>query len=67
MTLPFVVAAVFVGPFMRWMKGFRRHLPLIEKAMGVLLVIFALLIATNTINYIAQWMLEIGPDFGILR
>ena len=67
MTLPFVLAALFIGPFMRWMRGFRRHLPTVEKAMGVLLIVFAVLIGTNTINWIAFWMLEIGPDLGILR
>ncbi|MBM9594877.1 cytochrome c biogenesis CcdA family protein [Roseitranquillus sediminis] len=66
MTLPFVLAALFVGPFMRWMKGFRRHLPKVEKAMGVLLVVFALLIGTNTINWIANWMLEAAPGLWLL-
>lgn len=63
MTLPFIVAAMFIGPFMRWMARFRRHLPKIEKAMGVLLIVFGVLIATNSINYIAQWMLETFPVF----
>ena len=67
MTAPFVLAALFIGPFMRWMSGFRRHLGLIEKIMGGMLIVFGLLIATNSMNYIAQWMLEIGPDIGVLR
>jgi cytochrome c-type biogenesis protein len=67
MTLPFVLAALFIGPFMRWMQKFRRHLGVIEKLMGVMLIVFGILIATNSINYIAQWMLEIGPDIGVLR
>lgn len=64
MTAPFVLAALFVGPFMRWMAGFRKHLGLVEKAMGVLLVAFALLIATNTVNLIANWMLNFWPEIG---
>ncbi|MEQ6204859.1 cytochrome c biogenesis protein CcdA [Sulfitobacter sp. HNIBRBA2951] len=67
MTAPFVLAAFFIGPFMRWMQGFRRHLGRIEKIMGVLLIVFGLLIATNSMNYIAQWMLRVGPDIGVLR
>lgn len=63
MTLPFVVAALFIGPFMRFMARFRKHLGLIEKLMGALLILFGVLIATNTINYIAQWMLENIPWF----
>lgn len=63
MTLPFIAAALFIGPFMSWMAKFRRHLGLIEKLMGVLLILFGLLIATNSINVIAQWMLETIPWF----
>ena len=66
MTLPFVLAAAFVAPFMRWMRGFRRHLPAVEKAMGVLLVAFAVLIGTNTINWVANWMLQAAPDLWLL-
>jgi cytochrome c-type biogenesis protein len=67
MTAPFILAALFIGPFMRWMSGFRQHLGLIEKIMGGLLIVFGVLIATNSMNYIAQWMLEIGPNIGVLR
>jgi len=63
MTLPFVIAALFIGPFMAWMKRFRRHLPLVEKAMGALLILFAVLIATNSLNIIAQWMIDTFPIF----
>jgi cytochrome c-type biogenesis protein len=64
MTLPFIIAAFFIAPFMRWMARFRRHSGLVEKAMGVFLIVFGLLIATNSMNYIAQWMLELVPSFG---
>jgi cytochrome c-type biogenesis protein len=67
MTAPFVLAAIFSGPFLRWMKKFRRHLGLVEKLMGGFLVLFAVLIATNSINIISGWMLEIAPDIGTLR
>jgi cytochrome c-type biogenesis protein len=66
MTLPFIVAALFIGPFMTWMARFRRHLGLIEKLMGVLLILFGVLIATNSINIIAQWMLEYIPWFSTI-
>ena len=66
MTLPFVLAALFIGPFMRFMARFRRHLGRVEKGMGVLLILFGVLIATNSINYIAQWMLENIPWFSAI-
>jgi cytochrome c-type biogenesis protein len=64
MTLPFVLAALFVGPFMRFMQRFRRHLGAVEKAMGVLLIVFGVLIATDTMNIIANWMLNFWPQIG---
>jgi cytochrome c-type biogenesis protein len=48
---------------MAWMRRFRRHLGLIEKLMGALLVLFGVLIATNSINLIANWMIEHIPWF----
>lgn len=66
MTAPFILAALFVGPFLRWAKGFRRHLPKVEKIMGAALVVFAILIATSSVNVISQWMLDIAPDLGLL-
>lgn len=66
MTLPFIASALFIGPFMTWMSRFRRHLGLIEKLMGALLILFGVLIATNSINIIAQWMLENIPWFSTI-
>ncbi|NCW13979.1 MAG: cytochrome c biogenesis protein CcdA [Rhodobacteraceae bacterium] len=63
MTAPFVFASIFIGPFLRWAAGFRKHLGRVEKAMGGLLIFFAVLIATNSVGEIAGWMLRIAPDF----
>lgn len=63
MTAPFVVASLFIGPFLKFASRFRRHLPKVEKAMGLLMILFALLIVTDSVNYIAQWMLETFPVF----
>ena len=63
MTAPFMVASLFIGPFLKFVARFRRHLPKVEKAMGLLMILFAVLIATDSVNYIAQWMLEVVPAF----
>lgn len=62
MTLPFVVAAAFIKPFLRWASRFRRHLGTVEKAMGVFLLLFAYLIVTRKISGIANWMIESLPS-----
>jgi cytochrome c-type biogenesis protein len=63
MTTPFMIASLFIGPFLKFVAKFRRHLPKVEKAMGILMIVFAALIATDSVNYIAQWMLEAFPAF----
>ena len=54
----FILTTLFVGPFARWLAGFRRHFGLIEEMFG------GLLISTNSMNYIAQWMHKVGPEQG---
>ena len=64
MTLPCVVAALFAKPFLSWRQRNRKYLAHVEKAMGVMLILFAVLIATNTVNRVAQLMIEWVPAFG---
>ncbi len=63
MTAPFIVAALFAQPFLRWMQRNRRYLPYVEKAMGVMLLVFAVLIATNSMNRLADLMIRYGPSW----
>lgn len=63
MTAPFVVAALFAKPFLGWMQRNRRYLGHVEKIMGVMLIIFAILIATNAVNMIADAMIRWFPGF----
>lgn len=62
MTFPFVVAALFARPFLGWMQRNRKYLGHVEKVMGVMLIVFAILIATNSISYIAELMIEWFPS-----
>lgn len=64
MTAPFVLAAAFVGPFLGWMRRFRRHLGTVEKVTGAFLIVFGLLIATESINWIANWLVIFWPSVG---
>ncbi len=63
MTAPFVVAAIFARPFLNWVQRNRKYQPYVEKVLGVMLIAFAILIATGTINEIANWMIETFPVF----
>jgi cytochrome c-type biogenesis protein len=63
MTAPFVVAALFAKPFLAWMQRNRKYLGYVEKAMGGMLIIFAVLIATDGVNLIADAMIRWFPGF----
>lgn len=67
MTLPFVLAAAFAGPFLAWVARHRALMGHVEKAMGVMLIVFGILIATNSVNLIADWMIRNFDWSGTLR
>jgi len=67
MTTPFVIAALFARPFLGWVGRNRRYLGFVEKAMGVMLIVFAILIATNSVNYIADFMIRNFDWSGTLK
>ena len=62
--IPFLLAALFANPFMRFMRRFSRHLGKVEKAMGALLVITGILFITGSMNEIAYFILEFAPALG---
>jgi len=66
MTMPFVIAAIFAKPFLRWMQRNRHSLIYAEKIMGVMLIIFSFLIATGSMNYIASFMIKYMPWFATI-
>lgn len=59
--IPFLAAALFAGPFMGVMRRFRAHMGLVEKGMGVLLVLTGVGFLTGQIERMAFWLLETFP------
>ena len=66
MTVPFIICAIFINHFIQWLKKFRRYLGLIEKITGAALVLFGILIATNKISILAEWMFVVVPGFRLV-
>ncbi|MEL6267162.1 MAG: cytochrome c biogenesis protein CcdA [Pseudomonadota bacterium] len=64
--MPFLVAALFIGPFLRWAKSFRRHMGKVEKGMGVMLVCVGAMIATGEFERMAFWLLDTFPVLATL-
>ncbi len=59
--IPFLLAAIFSGAFLRALQGFRAHLGKVEKAMGGLLVLTGILFLTGGMQAMAFWLLETFP------
>lgn len=64
--IPFLVAALFSGAFMRFMQRFRVHMGRVEKVIGGLLVLAGVLFLSGGIQTAAFWLLETFPVLGTL-
>jgi cytochrome c-type biogenesis protein len=64
--IPFLVAAMFSGAFMRFLQRFRVHLGRVEKAIGALLVVAGILFVTGGVQTASYWLLETFPGLGQL-
>lgn len=62
--IPFLLAAAFVTPFLRFVQRFRRHFRKVEIAVGVLLVGTGVMVMTGTFQEIGTWMLDRWPELG---
>ncbi|MGV8939401.1 MAG: cytochrome c biogenesis CcdA family protein [Allorhizobium sp.] len=61
LAVPFWIAAAFSSAFMRFLVRFRRHLGLIEKAMGVLLILTGLAFIFGFVSTLAIWFQQTFP------
>ncbi|MEM1045999.1 MAG: cytochrome c biogenesis protein CcdA [Pseudomonadota bacterium] len=59
--VPFLLAALFAGPFLRFMKDFRRHMASVERVMGAFLVTTGVLFITGHMSTFSFWLLDTFP------
>ena len=59
--VPFLLAAFFAEPFMRFLNRFKRHLGTVEKIMGALLVLTGILFITGQMQAMSYALLEAFP------
>lgn len=64
--IPFILAAMAIKPFMKFMKKFRRHLGTVEKVMGGFLVLTGILFITGSMTLIATWLIEMFPQLAYI-
>ena len=64
--LPFLLAAVFVQRSMAIMTRLKRHMKVIERSMGVLLLLVGLAMVTGAFTRFSWWLLETFPAMALI-
>ena len=64
--IPFIVAAFAMERFTGFFKRFRKHIGMVEKVMGVLLVVTGVAFLTGSMSTLSFWLIETFPALGKL-
>jgi cytochrome c-type biogenesis protein len=64
--LPFLLSAIFITRAMSVMNRLKRHMGLIEKLMGALLVFVGFMLLTGAFSRLSYWLLETFPALSAL-
>jgi len=67
LAVPFLVAALALDWFLQTFKRFRRWMPIVEKASGVLLILLGILLLTGQFTVLATWLTRYTPSFILER
>jgi cytochrome c-type biogenesis protein len=59
--IPFMIAAGFAERFIGGLRRFRRYMPMVEKVMGVFLIVAGVLFLTGQMTAMSFWLLETFP------
>lgn len=64
--VPFLLVAMFITRAMGVMNRIKRHMALIERIMGVLLIAVGLALVTGAFTWFSFWLLETFPALSLL-
>lgn len=67
LAIPFLIAAAALDWFLQAFKRFRRFIPVVEKASGVLLVFLGILLMTGTFTWLSGLLTRFTPEFILER
>ena len=59
--IPFMLAALSMGTFMKFLARFKMHLTRVEQVMGALLVVTGVFFLTGSMQSFSVWLLETFP------
>jgi len=61
LAIPFMLAALATDSFLRWSQGFKRHLVMVERVSGVLLIVVGVLIFMGSFSMVSGWLIDWFP------
>ena len=64
--IPFLLAAIFLSQAMGVMNKLKKHMALIERVMGLLLIAVGLALVTGAFSALSFWLLETFPALALL-
>ncbi len=63
LAIPFLLASLALDWFLQAFKRFRRWIPVVEKASGIMLVCLGLLLITGKFTILSGWLTQFTPGF----
>ncbi len=67
LAVPFLLSALALDAFLRAFSRFRRFLPAVQVASGILLILLGLLLLTGTFSALSGYLMRFTPDFVLER
>jgi len=63
LAIPFLLASLALGAFLATVRRFRRWIPVVERAAGILLVVVGALVLTNAFTVLNSYALRLTPEW----
>lgn len=67
LAIPFLLASLALDWFLQTFQRFRRWIPIVERASGVLLIVLGVLLLTGQFTVLAAWLNRYTPSFILER
>jgi cytochrome c-type biogenesis protein len=64
--IPFLLAALAIEPCMGFLKRFKKHFGVVERIVGVLLILTGIAFLTGSLQNLSFWLLEMFPGLANL-
>ena len=63
LAVPFLLATLAVGAFLRGFQRFRHLLPALQVTAGVLLIVVGVMLVSGTFTHLSAYLIRFTPDF----